>query len=41
MQDKTLSIFSEFTSTSFTAIRASPGGKKSKEVTDLKRYVQT
>lgn len=30
MQDKTLSMFSEFTSTSFTATRASPGDKRDK-----------
>lgn len=30
MQDKTLSMFSEFTSTSFTATRASPGDKTDK-----------
>lgn len=38
MQDKTLSMFSEFTSTSFTATRASPGNKTDKSIMKVLHY---
>lgn len=40
MQDKTLSMFSEFTSTSFTATRVSPGDKTDKRMRKLDDITQ-